>query len=368
MIDPSNLEDQLRDVLARAAQRLDATPPPWTTVDSPSATRRRRRWPRYRVSAGALATILAAAVASAIVIVALTSLHASPGAAGPAGHPPVVTPPRSPLAGLSQKRRNEILTDLATARQKTTRTDHSCRLSRLGRSPKPASGSPPPAALAAFSVLRRPPTQTDRAGTEVVTTEFGRRFAPYINDVRLLETRGGVRYYIVPVGQAGIGVLPARCDREELHIMNHELAHAPAATRLASVEIARQYLAYQRRLETAPGAVCVTGIAACVAPSTLAFTGAAVSTSGAGGSTTTLLTAIVPDGPARITLDIPGGSRTAHRQTPRPLTITIPVTHNLAIATLPDTYAELAISPTKVIWRNAQGRALKIFEPDTADR
>lgn len=370
MTDESNLEDQLRDVLGRAARRLDVTAPPWTSVDSRKATEGRRlRWPRYRVRAGSLAVMFAAGVTIAIAIVGLTSLHAGGGGSPPAGQPPVVTPPRSPLAGLSPQRRNAILNGLMTARQETMRIDPSCRLSRLslGGSRKAPSGSPPAAALAAFSVLRRPATQTDRAGAELATTEFARRFEPYIHDVRFLETRAGVRYYIVPAQQVGIGVPPARCDRQELNVMTHELAHAPAVKRSASVDVARQYLAYQRRLETAPAGVCVTGTGECVNPITLAFTGAAVSTSGVGGSKTTLLTAIVPDGPARITLDIPGGTRTPHGQTPPPLTVTIPVTHNLAIAALPITYTELAISPSKVIWRNAKGRVLKIFELDSTD-
>ena len=371
MTDESDLEERLRAVLGRAGRRLDATPPPWTTVESRSGTGA-RQLPRHRlrVPAGSLAAIVAAAVSVAIVIVALTSLHAGRGAAGPAGRPPVVTPPASPLAGLSQRQQDAIRNDLMTAQQKTLRADHACRVSRpsLPTFVKPATGSPPPAALATFSVLRRPATEVDRSGSKLATTQLGRVFRLYINDVRFLETRGGLRYYIVPVQQIESRALPARCVREELTVLAHELSHASASRRSALVHIAQHFLAYQQRRATAAlAAVCVTGSGQCIALSRLAVTGAAVSTSGTGGSKTTLLTAIVPDGPSRITLDIAGGNRTPHGQTPPPLRVTIPVTHNLAITMLPASYTELAISPTKVTWRNATGRALKIFEANPAN-
>ena len=304
-------EDRLRRVLDHAARQLPVRAAEW---DGPSPATRQRAMPRL----GSIATLLAAATAIAVAVLALVVLKhgsASPQSASqlgasphhgraqpPAGHGPLL--PAHPT-----RRQRKELRYLSKAMSTASRDDPAC-----SRQPSPiprsvvSQGAPNPALLAILGVLRRPARPTDalpgplaRAPKTLpakgIYTRYGRR----------ARSRHGIGYYIVPIANANpLSIIPARCYAEQRRALRRELAQVLERLRAGVLALEPRFLDQQRYDRRPQPGVCLLSIGEQGAGGiSCHLTISTIKQGSAGSFQGGVIYGVAPDGVATVTLYLP---------------------------------------------------------------
>ncbi len=190
-------------------------------------------------------------------------------------------------------------------------------------------GAPSRSLLSILGVLRRPATAAD-AGSGIVARGF--ISGVFVHYIRLARVVDGSPYYIYPgiVGGCGTGETP------------HE----------GIMELATNVdLGHGLRGGSGGGGATATAIEQ----------GKDASSSGLPGSaTSSMITMVVPDGVAKVTLRYPAGRASGYspKISPAFTTNTTPV-GNLVVVTLPRSNP---LQHGTIIWRSADGRVIKTFD------
>ena len=313
------LEDRLRRVLDHAARHLPVRAVDWQ--DPPSA-RRERGMPAL----GSIATLLAAATAIAIAVLALVVLKH-----GSSGHPSASQPGASPHHGRAQppagygpllpphpsRRQRQDLHYLTRAMSTAARDYPACARQPSSRpSSGVREGAPSPALLAILGVLRRPAKPTDALPGRRLPAEeiLARARGIYVHSIRRARVRDGIGYYIAPVANANpLSAIPARCYAEQRTALRRELPRAPKRLRAPILALEPRFVDQQRYdLRPQPG-VCLLalrkqgagGISCNLTISTIkrGSVGTFQGQPSAGGG---VIYGVVPDGVATVTLYLPG--------------------------------------------------------------
>ena len=349
-------EQRLRRVLDRAARQLPVRGVVW---QRPPPARPKRG----RLRLGNIATLLAAATAIAVAVLALVVLkHGSAGTLaqpGPLAHHGQAQPPtgHGPLLPTHPSRRQrQELHFLSKAMSTVARDDTACAhqpapIPEAVVNPRP----PSPALLAILGVLRRPAKPTDalpgmfaRAPKSLpakrIYTRYGRR----------ARSRHGIGYYIAPIANANpLNIIPARCYAEQRLALRRALPTVPERLRVSVLELEPRFLdqqRYDRRPQPgvcllsidergAGGISCHLTINAIKQGSTGNFQG---EPSGGG-----VIYGVVPDGVATVTLYLPTRAVTGH------------VLGNVYIVRYPG--RSLQGFAHKTIWRALNGTIIKII-------
>ncbi|MGH3631082.1 MAG: hypothetical protein ACRDRL_27020 [Sciscionella sp.] len=253
------LEERIRRVLDDAARQLPVRPVAWH--EPPASAGRQRLRPNLR-GIGALAAVLVALAIGGAALIVLGHQHRNP-TPSPGGGP---LPPAPAVALKPHLSRTESRYITAAWRATAARD----RVCREGATPELTNGSPSRALTSHFAILRRPPTTAARfqrllhnrhAYGPATEGRVGQEL--YLNQIRLARTAFGARFYVIPAGNvSGARGVPARCAREQVAALNHQIAHL-AAHRRSEIRAAQaRYLDYLRYLTLHPGGICATFVPA----------------------------------------------------------------------------------------------------------
>lgn len=295
-----------------------------------SAARAAGRWRRNAPVA------LAAAVAVAVAALALTL--------GGKGQAPATHGPGGSLPGSEQ----QALRFIRTAARNARRTG-ACR-APVQNIPAVIHGSPSQALLSELSVLRRPATAADRLPSVVQGIADVR--GVYVNYTRRARVLDGIAYYILPARSVGQLVLhlSARCDAAMALAFHNELRRIPKQLRAQTTSLWDRLVVAQQRQAPGDGdGICLlfaagqSGGGECGATATQLQRTGMITAFG-------LLSGVVPDGVASVSVSYPDG-------TGRARTVTANVVGNVFITPFRNGHPPLSPSIT---WRSAQGRVIKV--------
>lgn len=338
---------QLRASLVKAAERQrHAQNADHATARAGGSGRPARRWAwlrSLRRPASAIPLLAAVAVTLAVAVVALTTIgHGHPGG------------PRS-AAGPAAAHRRQELGYLQAADQKVLRT-HACR-ARVPAVPALSQGSPPAALLATLGVLRRPATIADTFPGSL--QDKGGLRGIYVRYIRRARVVNGVSYYVVPAASLPDLVPPTGCDAAIVAALHAELPRIPASLRAPTVALQAQMIARQREIaqEAASGGVCLMFASVDGRGGTCGATASQVEQRGLV-SAYGLLSGVVPDGVATVTIHYPASNGLAA------LTVTADVVGNVFVTSVsPSTgvvghLGSVNLHPA-MIWRSATGAIVR---------
>jgi hypothetical protein len=286
------------------------------------------------VGIGALPALLAVAGTIAVGVVALSigSHRGSNVAGGP-------TPTLPPVPALEPALPPTELGYLQAAKQATVARDPACSPQRV---PPVNHGSPGRALLSILGVLRRPTTPADTLGESLLNDPHSELGGVYVNYVRLARRVNGNDFYIVPVSAVSAGAfrpVPERCYGEEAAALARE--QMPAASRARIL----QYLAWERSqdLDHEDG-ICFAEVTSGGARSI--GCGSQTSVIKRYGTLTgdgVLMSGVVPDGVASVTLGFPKASVTAR------------IVDNVFVVREPRSDNP----PPRIVWRSVNGTVIK---------
>jgi hypothetical protein len=343
------------------------------------------RPPRWSWSRGLSALIVAAttAVAIAVAVVALVSLHHGK----PPSSKPVVSATTKPSRPGPRPRdpgpipRNVDDAAVANAWNTAWRQDPTCRPGAgAGPGAGVSTGTPSATMLSALPILRRPPTSADRLPANLYIHDDGRLKVllgaqggdVYIRYVRRVRVAEGRTFYLVPVTKIGRPPLPPvaanHCYQLEVAALAAELPNVPSAKRAPTRRYGDAEFALGRyNLETSTvhdGVALMEqnvngGGGGGGGVQSLASIQQGGQLGGGGGGkpfTPIIMDGIVPSGVATVTLQFPA-TRYRSRRLPA-LNATGNVTDNVFIIPIP-TLFERGAWPSTAIWRSSSGRVIK---------
>jgi hypothetical protein len=343
-----DLEDQLRRA---AQQRASGADVPGGAPAPPEPQRRRHRgW--LAGGARALPALVAVAVALAVLLGALVLL----GHRG--GNPP--TPPASGglgaiLSGQSPATTERELRYIAQATRSVE--DSAACPQRTPDRVRLIHARPSPGLLGVLGVLRRRPTSADHLATHLLNAG-----APvYAGYVRRAFHAAGASYYIYVQQDSGAEYPSDHCLTLQLDAVTRALPTIPAPMRGPTHTLETRLVAYERKLKAVPrqDTLCFAvqthngGSSQCGA--TLSQIENGVAPAGLGD----LVSGVVPDGVASVTLRFPAGGGYPAR------TDTAIVHANVYVVRVPGAYSGDGENPT-AIWHAADGRTLKVTTPPLA--
>jgi hypothetical protein len=199
------------------------------------------------------------------------------------------------------------------------------------------------------------------------------RFERLARTVTLPATRSApamsVRYYVVAAGTVtGAATVPMRCDAEQTAALRGELPQIPKDLRTPTLQLAAQVLAQRRAIARQAEGIALVALSpsgggafvdAFSASTTQLQRRGAISQTGSQWGKGLILSGVVPDGVATITLHFPGQLR-AGKAAP-PFSVTTHPVRNVFVVRLPRTYVTQAfggITPDTTIWRAANGTVI----------
>lgn len=362
--------EELGTELDRAASR--------TLADSadPEPTGRGRR-PRRSIAPGVRAAPvgLAVAVTLAVAVGAFLLIGGVRHKPSPAPPPVAVTPPGlppGPSPGLSPEQRY-----IDNAWLKVQRQDPGC----VPRQPALAFSdrAPSRALLSSLGVLRLPAAPATAEfvfghlnGAELGTPVY-RRYVQLarVATVTAPASAGGLvrlSYYVLPAGNV-IGTVPpaARCYPEQAAALQAELTRARASLRGSTIRLAAQ----ERHDDEHPEGIGVqvlaggSGGAGGGPGDAYAGTTSEVEQRGVMGAaipagSATVVSGVVPDRVAKVTLDYPRVARAGHAA--RAFSVSARPLNNVFVASLPRGFGVTA--PDTITWRAADGAVIKVIHPN----
>ena len=340
-----------------------------------------RRGSRRSPRASAVAVLASSALVAALAVFAIVLL----------GHrkPSQPSPPRTPAASPQHTVRTRTVTGQSSSRgqilfvmphasQSVLRSVSAALFGTASNhpvcspvaQPNPhgatiSQGTPTAAVLSVLGVLRRPSTPADRLpatlyrdGRPLLLGEPSQVYVRYIRRARVVN---GVAYYLIP-GVIGSPPPPTRvlnrCYAEEMQALRNRLSHVPGAQRTSTLSVGATVFAEARAsAEKQRPYDGVTELdwqlrATGGGGGSGAASAATIEKQGMLGATDSDVFGVVPSGVAKVTLEW-GGKR-------RP--VTTDVINNVFVVSTPGAAAEFP--PPKMIWRAANGRAIKtVAEP-----
>jgi hypothetical protein len=228
--------------------------------------------------------------------------------------------------------------------------------------PVTSTGAPDYALTSILGVLRRAATPADRFSVRapVLPGEgpggpIGSRpstgAAVYINASRRARTALGVTFYILPAGrETGLRPTPARCGADRAASLDRALKQDPKMLRERIADLQRQYLTWQRYEALNPEGILLMTVNAKAVGNDGGASTAKIQQRGlldgnAGYPVRALMSGVVPDGVASVTLRYGRGSLTA------------PVVNNVFVA-LPRRGGHAPL--TAIVWRSTTGAIVKV--------
>lgn len=334
-------------------QRLDQEPP------VPRRRSRNLRAAIRRRLAGVAVPLFAAAVAIAVAVLAIVSVHHR-------GHAPASGGPNPPgadslLPTHPSARQRKELSYIEQAEGATIRADTACAGSRTpapgARSNTISDGSPPPQLLSILGVLRRPATPSDTLPARTLQP-FALKDI-YVRHIRRARRGFGLTYYVVPAGNGNLGQpIPARCYREQAAALHRELSHIPRSLRAGTLALEPRFVNQTRHDALPYAGICLVALgdgggSSCSYSISDIEQGRAIE-SGGGPDEVAVTWGLVPDGVATVTIVYPQPAGHGHAPT-----TTGKVISNVFI--IPNRGRWLTNS--KMIWRSATGAVIKTFSP-----
>ncbi len=274
--------------------------------------------------------------------------HHGRGTPSPSGTPPTGSGLASILTHTPQRRLHRELAYIAAATHSTL-DSRACRLHQ----PTGVStihGAPGTALVSALGVLRRPATSADRLDPAVLagTPDV------YAGHTRRALTANRVSYYIVPARYDRSASVPSdRCFALQIAALHQALPKLPSPLRDQTRVLQAGLIAYaQRKAARAPrDTVCLVTVSRGSSSADCGISATAVKRGVPVSDDQDTFSGIAPDGVASVTLSF------AATRTRPARSVTAPVTNNVYAARVP--WAGRAPAMPVVIWRSAQGRALK---------
>lgn len=269
---------------------------------------------------------------------------------------------------------------IRTALNTVVRTDPACRFGvglRAGAT-SVSQGAPSARMLALLAVLRRPATAADR----LPRTRFyikGRLnlFLPvgevYVRYIRLARVADGIAFYLIPVGKDGPPA-PARatldrCYAQQIATLRGKLTGVPVSLRASTMRDGERFFAESRtnvanrrvhesvyELEAAQngGGASDAGSAAAIQRG-----GPLGGLGPQSTQKTVIMSGVVPDGVATVTLHYAAGGSGAHHLPP--LTVTSTVVGNVFAMAIPD-FGATRNWPSTMVWRSRTGVLIKTID------
>jgi hypothetical protein len=274
---------------------------------------------------------------------------------------------------------------ITTARSQTERRDPACvpAAQPLVR----VDGAPSRGLLSSLAALRAPGggpigamgDDLQHVGPPVPTGIYAQYERP-ARTVALPATRSApaasIRVFVVAAANVtGAASVPARCDAEQTAALRGELPQIPSALRTPTLQLAARALAERRAtIQNAEGIAVVllfhgangSGIDAYSATTTQFLQRGAISQVGFRSGTGTVLSGVVPDGVASVTLHFParvGGGNPAP-----PLSVTARPVENVFVVRLPRSFIPQAFggtTPDSIKWRAANGTVITTIRPSS---
>ena len=214
-----------------------------------------------------------------------------------------------------------------------------------------------------------------------VPTEVYAQYERLARTVALSATRSApaasVSVYVVAAANVtGAATVPSRCDAEQSAALRRALPQIPSALRTATLQLGAQTLAQRRSIIQNAEGIAVVAVARSPhdvsGPRIDAYSAkinqflqrGAISQVGFQSGTGTVLSGVVPDGVASVTLHFParfGGGNPAP-----PLTVTARPVENVFVVRIPRSFVPQAFGRTtadSITWRAANGTVIKTTRP-----
>jgi hypothetical protein len=248
-------------------------------------------------------------------------------------------------------------------------------------------GTPSRGLLSSLAALRAPgggpigamADDLQHVGPPVPTGVYA-RYERLARTVVLPATRSApaasIKVYVVVAGNVtGVAWVPSRCDAEQTAALRGELPQIPSALRTPTLQLAARTLAQRRStVESAEGIAVVAlsqdasgpGIDAYSATTTHFERRGAISQAGSRSGTSTVLSGVVPDGVASVTLHFPARFAGAHPAAP--LSVTARAVENVYVVRVPRSFVPQAFGgtpPDSITWRAANGTVIRTVHPSS---
>lgn len=315
-----------------------------------------------RLGAGIRATTGLLGVAVAIVIAAVVLLSVRHRERPPGGH--ALPVPASGLAAPASPVGSEAQRLINAAWESAEQSDREC-VPR--RPPEIGDGRPSASLLSSLSVLRGP----DAGGALSSASHFFQDAGPqlggglyYERSARLARTihlggglPGWAGFDLVPMGNA-VGPLPpvARCYAEQTAALARELAPVTGPLRISTLALDARERAGQQHPEGIGVVVSLSNFGDQATDDVYRSTTRELAQHGLTGSGFLwngrfVLSGIVPDGVATVTLQYPGRGRAAA------FTVSAHPVRNIFVVQIPHRFA--GARPAETVWRAASGKVIK---------
>jgi hypothetical protein len=314
-------------------------------------------WPR--AIGRTIPVALSVTAALAIVVIAITALHAAHRAGSPpANQRPAQRAGRVPhLVHSPSPTQRAIDAVVGKATVQTIHSDHACQDANRGTTI--VHGSPGQQLLSHLGVLRRPAIPSSTLQT-LLAAGFTAGARVDIDYIRLAQIAYGNAYYLIPEGNpSGREPIPPRCYTEMRTRLKQLTAHLPVTERTAALQLQSQNLQGMRQQAPEPQLCFAIVTTRHVPPPNGVNSGCGSTTSflhpgwqgiGQGDrSGGQIFAAIVPDGVATMTLKFSAGSNDPAR------TLIAHAINNVVAFKIPPHTAH-ADFPSAFIWRSADGR------------
>jgi hypothetical protein len=274
---------------------------------------------------------------------------------------------------------------ITTARLRTQRRDPACV-----PSVQPVvriDGTPSRGLLSSLAALRAPgggpigvmSDDLQHVGPPVPTEVYA-QYERLAQTVALPATRSApaasISVYVVAAANVtGIASVPSRCDAEQTAALRGELPQIPSALRTPTLQLATQMLAERRSAVQKAEGIAVVAVShdasgpridAYSATTTHFQQTGAIGPAGVESGSSTVLSGVVPDGVASVTLQFParlGGATPAP-----PLSVTAHPVNNVFAVRLPRSFIPQAFGGTtldSIEWRAANGTIIKTIHPSS---
>ena len=248
-------------------------------------------------------------------------------------------------------------------------------------------GAPSQGLLAGLAALRAPGggpigalvDDLQHVGGPVPTGVFA-QYERLARTVTLPATRSApaasIRVYVVAAANVtGAALVPSRCDTEQTAALRSELPQIPRALRTPTLQLAARTFTQRRSaVRDAPGIAVVALAPGANGPSIDAYSATttqflrrgAIAMAGFRSGTGTVLSGVVPDGVASVTLHFParvGGTKPAPA-----LSVTARPVENVFVVRLPRSFVPQAFggtTPDSIQWRATNGTIIRTIRPSS---
>jgi hypothetical protein len=368
------LERDLVEAHARVTARRSRLWHAWLTrragMAGAEAVGSAARGRRLAVSgARGLPTILVVAVTLGVVAAFVVLVHARHAATGTAAAPLGREQRYMTIARLQTERRDPACVPAAAPFVRIDGTPSRRLLSSLAALRAPGGG--PIAAMADDLQHVGPP----------VPTGVYTRYERLARTVALPATRSAPRasisvYVVAAANVTGAVSVPSRCDAEQHAALLGELTRIPRALRAPTLQLAARTLAQRRStIQSAKGIAVVALLQSGSGPTINAYSATttqfllrgATSQDGLPSGPGTVLSGVVPDGVASVTLHFParvGGAKPAP-----PFTVTAPAVHDVFVVRVPRSFIPQTFGgtvPDSIKWRAANGTVTRTIHPSSS--